>query len=427
MDEHEGATAGRAERVGPQRSLERLLEEHCGVSSLDPVFRADPHPAYHTLRTISPVLSVPDLGETLITGHAEALAVLRDPRFSTNGDHRRWPGGEPPPEVRLFSGGSGPSVLLFLDPPDHTRIRKLVSKAFTPRRVEQLRQRVAAVVDGVLDNAERDGGFDVVADLGYTVPVTVICEMMGVPTEDRHLFAGWSADASRILDGFSLTADEMNRALAASAQLVQYFAQLFPERRANPGDDLISALLEAEADGDRLSEVELFSTTLLLFIAGHETTQNLIGNGTWDLLCHPDQLQLLHDDPSLAPSAVEELLRHDGPVHVTARIPTEDVEIAGHSYGAGEQLVVLLAAANRDPRRFEDPDRLDIRRPDNQHLTFSQGMHFCLGASLARLEGAVAIARLAERFGDRMTVETDPVVRRGHFVLRGLEELRVSV
>ena len=204
-------------------------------------------------------------------------------------------------------------------------------------------------------------------------------------------------------------------------------------KRSNPADDLLTGLIRAEEDGDVLSDVELLDQVTLLFIAGHETTMNLIGNGTWALLRHPDQLAQLQRDPSLAPSAVEELLRWDGPVHVTGRIPTEDVELPDPAGGeplrfaAGEQLIVLLAAANRDPRRFDDPDRLDLTRPDNHHLTFSQGMHYCLGAALARLEGAITLGRLAERFGDRMSVETEPVTYRDHFVLRGLDELRVSL
>jgi cytochrome P450 len=414
-------------RVGPQRALEWLLDQHLGVAMDAPGFRADPYPAYDALRSISPVLRVPEMGEVLVTGYDEALAVLRDPRFSTNAAHRRWPGGTPPPEVAGAPPLRGANVLLFIDPPDHTRIRRLVSAAFTPRTVERLRSRVAEMVADIGDRAADEGGLDVIADLGFTVPVTVICELMGVPTEDQHLFGPWSSDVSRILDGFSLTPDEVNAAAVAAAQMVGYFTDLFARRRAEPADDLVSALLAVESEGERLSEVELFSTTLLLFIAGHETTTNLIGNGVWALLRNRDQLVALHRDPGLAPSAVEELLRFDSPVHVTARIPTVDVEVAGHQFAAGEQLIVLLSAANRDPRRFADPDRLDVTRADNHHLAFSQGMHFCLGAALARLEGAEAIGGLVARFGDSIEVVSDPVTYRDHFVLRGLQELRVSV
>jgi cytochrome P450 len=427
MGDNNGSVEDRLDRIGPQRALERLLRAHCGVSAADPAFRANPHPSYHHLRDEGPVLSVPDTGEWLVTGYDEALAILRDPRFSSNGAHRKWPGGAPPTEMSLFSTDRGTNVLLFLDAPDHTRIRKLVSKAFTPRTVERLRPRVTAIVDEALDAAEADGIIDVVGDLGYTVPVTVICELMGVPVADRHLFADWSSAASRLLDGFSLTADEFNRAVAGAAAVVNYFNDLFEQRRRQPADDLVSALLAAEEQGDRLSEAELRSITVLLFIAGHETTMNLIGNGTWALLTHPEQMDKLQADPSLAPSAVEELLRFDGPVHVTGRIPTEDIEIGGHQFPAGDQLTVLLAAANRDARRYANPDVLDIARADNHHLTFSQGMHYCLGAALARLEGSVTFERLATRFGGRLELDTDPVTYRDHFVLRGLQELRVRI
>lgn len=421
------AGEGRANRVGPQRALEWLLATHLGVAQDDPAFRADPYPAYDELRAVSPVLPVPEMGEVLITGYEEALAVLRDPRFSTNGKHRRWPGGAPPAEVAAAAPMADANVLLFIDPPDHTRIRKLVSKAFTPRTVERLRSRVSTMVSQIGDRAADEGSLDVIADLGFTVPVTVICELMGVPTEDQHLFGPWSSAVSRILDGFSLTPDEMTAAAAAAAQMALYFSELFARRRAEPADDLVSALLAVESEGERLSEYELYSTTLLLFIAGHETTTNLIGNGMWALLRNGDQLTELHRNPDLAASAVEELLRYDSPVHVTARIPTVDVEVAGHHFAAGDQLIVLLSAANRDPRRFAEPGRLDIHRLDNHHLAFSQGMHFCLGAALARLEGAEAIGGLVARFGQSLEVITDPVVHREHFVLRGLQELRVSV
>jgi len=425
--EVEGSASRGADRVGPQRALEWLLATHLGVAMDSPAFRADPYPAYDELRALSPVLRVPEMGEVLVTGYPEAFAILRDPRFSTNGQHRRWPGGAPPPEVSATALPAEANILLFIDPPDHTRIRKLVSKAFTPRTVERLRAGVAAMVSDICDRAAADGSLDVIADLGFTVPVTVICELMGVPVEDQHLFGPWSSDVSRILDGFALTPEELNSAMSAAAQMAAYFADLFARRRAEPADDLVSALLAVESEGERLSEYELFSTTLLLFIAGHETTTNLIGNGMWSLLRNPDQLAALHADPALAPSAVEELLRYDSPVHVTARIPTTDVDIAGHHFGAGEQLIVLLAAANRDPRQFPDPGRLDITRADNHHLAFSQGMHYCLGAALARLEGVEAIGGLVARFGDRLEVLTDPVVHRDHFVLRGLQALRVAV
>jgi cytochrome P450 len=395
-----GAGPGRFGGGGPRAAL-----SGAGVDPFDPSHKSDPHPVYHQLRAAAPVLRNPEMGESVLTRYDDCLAVLRDPRFSSSPEHRIYPEGAEVPDFRIgMSGGdgSGARVLLFLDPPDHTRLRKLVSKAFTPRTVERLRPHIAELVDGILDEAAERGELDVVADLGYTVPVTVICELMGVPVEDRHLFGEWSSDATRLFNG------------------------LFEDRRKHPGDDLVSALLEVEEEGDRLTEGELRSMVVLLFIAGHETTMNLIGNGAYALLRHPDQLRRWQKDPSLTPSAIEELLRYDGPVHVTGRIPTEDIEVNGERFHKGEQLVCLLAAANRDPARFDDPDGLDIGRPDNLHLTFSQGIHYCLGAALARVEGQVALSSLVQRFSE-LELLTDPVDYREHFVLRGLRELRVAV
>jgi len=398
-----------------------------GVDPFDPVHKHDPHPAYHRLRQETPVRRVPELNEAILTGYDDCLAVLRDPRFSTNPIHRVVADDQDPTDFRSGLSGDGARVLLFLDPPDHTRLRKLVSKAFTPRTVERLRPRIQELVDGILDQAELDGELDVVADLGYVVPVTVICELMGVPVEDQHLFGPWSSAASRLLDGVSITEEEANAAVLGAMEVINYFNHIFDLRRAEPGDDLVSALLEVEEEGERLTEEELRSMVVLLFIAGHETTMNLIGNGTYALLRHPDQLRRWRADPSLTPSAIEELLRFDGPVHVTGRIPTEDIEVNGELFTAGQQLVLLLAAANRDPARFADPDALDLGRADNLHLTFSQGIHYCLGAALARVEGQVVLETLVRRFGDRMELLTDPVDYREHFVLRGLRELRVAI
>lgn len=399
------------------------------VDPFDPAHKADPHPAYHRLRATSPVLRNEATGEAVLTRYDDCLAVLRDPRFSSSPEHRIYPEGAEVPDFRVgMAGGdgSGARVLLFLDPPDHTRLRKLVSKAFTPRTVERLRPHIAELVDQILDEAAERGELDVVADLGYTVPVTVICELMGVPVEDRHLFGGWSSDASRLLDGFSISEEESFKAIVGAMNVINYFNGLFEERRKHPGDDLVSALLEVEEEGDRLTEGELRSMVVLLFIAGHETTMNLIGNGAYALLRHPDQLRRWQADPSLTPSAIEELLRFDGPVHVTGRIPTEDIEVNGERFRKGEQLVCLLAAANRDPARFADPDALDIGRTDNLHLTFSQGIHYCLGAALARVEGQVVLGSLVQRFSE-IELVTDPVEYREHVVLRGLRELRVAV
>jgi cytochrome P450 len=408
--------------------LEELYEEVVSgrlAISESAELRRDPHPLYHLLRERQPILGPSRTGELLLTRWADCEAVLRDPRFSSNPRHQKTdlPLAERSFREQIAASGDI-NTLLFLDPPDHTRIRGLVSKAFTPRTVERLRPHIAEICDGILDDAAERGSLDVVADLGYVLPVTVICEMLGVPTDDRDQFGPWSSAASRLLDGF-LDDETMNAGMLAMMQLLNYLNQLFDERRAHPGDDLISGLIAAEEQGDRLSEEELRSIVLLLFVAGHETTMNLIGNGTWALLGHPDQLGRLRDDPSLIGSCVEELLRFDGPVHLTGRVATCDLEVAGRTIPQGQAVVTLLAAANRDPAQYDEPDRLDIGRADNRHLTFSHGIHYCLGAALARAEGQVAIGSLVRRFPKIEATET-PTYRE-HFVLRGLDSLQVSV
>jgi cytochrome P450 len=383
---------------------------------------ADPHPAYRALRSTDPVARTPE-GGWLLTRHADCEAVLRDPRWSSNTVHRTGPSAERAATHPVRDADL--PVLLFMDPPDHTRLRRLVAKAFTPRSVERMRAHIAELVDAELDRAAEVGELDVVNDLGYRLPATVICELMGVPVADQHQFHGWSADATRLLDG-DIDEDTTTRGVMAVMQFVDYFNGLFEERRRQPGDDLVSGLLAAEEEGDRLDEQELRAIVLLLFMAGHETTMNLIGNGTLALLRNPDQLVRLRDDPALDAPAVEELLRFDGPVHLTARIATVDLEVGGQAMPAGSEVLALLAAANRDPARFAEPDRLDVGRADCPHLTFSYGIHYCLGAALARAEGQIAIPRLVRRFPDLELVTTEPTYR-PHLVLRGLTELRVAV
>ncbi|MGH9186842.1 MAG: cytochrome P450 [Acidimicrobiales bacterium] len=393
-----------------------------------PENRVDPHPLYHRLRSERPLFYGELWDEWILTRYADCEAVLRDHRWSTDPHHRRTRPDLQAQDVRAEFDAMGAKVLLFLDPPDHTRLRRLVSKAFTPRSVDQLRPHVRDLVDDLLDQAVEEAGagrtFDLMPALAYPLPVVVICELMGVPLEDRDEFQGWSSDASRLLDG-DIDEDAAMRGLVAAMGLINYFNGLFEERRRHPGDDLISRLLAVEEQGDRLTEQELRSTVLLLFIAGHETTMNLIGNGMYALGRHPDELRRLQADPGLVPSAVEEMLRWDGPVHVTARIATVDLDIAGQPMPAGCQVVCLLSAANRDPARFDDPDRLDVGRADNHHLTFSAGMHFCLGAALARMESQVVFDALVRRFPD-LALTAEPVEYRDHFVLRGLKALPLA-
>ena len=395
------------------------------VTLRTPEHQAQPHVLYHRLRQEAPVLFVPEWDEFVLTRHADCEAVLRDQRFSSNPSHRRLEIPIDEQDVRTQLSSTDMNVLLFIDPPDHTRIRRLVSSAFTPRRVEQMRADIQVIVDGLLDEAAAKGELDVVLDLGYQVPVTVICQMLGVPKEDRGLFHEWSSGATRLLDGV-IPEEELGPALGGAMSIINYLNGIIDERRKAPGDDLLSALIAAEEEGEKLTEEELRSTTLLLFVAGHETTMNLIGNGVNALLRHPGELARLRDDPGLITSAVEELLRFDGPVHLTGRTATEDVQVDGVVVEKGQAVVTILAAANRDEAEFPDPDRLDLGRQPNHHLTFSHGIHHCLGAALARVEGQVAISSLVARFPE-MELMTDDVRYRDHFVLRGLEELRVSV
>ena len=380
-----------------------------------PEVRADPWPVYARLRVEDPVHRGP-AGDLMLLRYADCQGVLGDSRFSSNPAHEREPSVGSVREA-------GSNLLLFLDPPDHTRLRRLVGKAFTPRVAESLRPRIESLVEELLDEVEGESEFDVLTALAYPLPVVVICELLGVPVDDRDSLKDWSSAASRLLDP-DVGGDTLEQGVMAAFGLASYFTELFDERRRDPRDDLVSALVAAEEEGDRLSPEELQSITVLLFIAGHETTMNLIGNGTYALLRYRDQFERLAADPGLARGAVEELLRFDGPVHVTARAAVEDAEVGGVPIPAGDRVVVVLGAANRDPAQFDDPDGLDIGREDNRHLTFSHGIHFCLGAGLARVEGQVAIPALLRRFPDlELAAES---TYREHLVLRGLNELRVG-
>lgn len=381
-------------------------------------YRADPYPLYDWVRENQPIHRAAD-GNWVLVRYADASAVLRDSRFSNNPE---WLGPDAvnASSVRVV----GSRVMMFLDPPDHTRLRSLVSKAFTPKVVESLHPRVQAIVDESLDAVAGKGEMDVLADLAYPLPTTVICELLGIPLADRELFKDWSADASRLLDGY-VDDDAQVRGMAATMHLGQYFTDLIEQRRADPRDDLLTAMIAAEEDGAKLTHEELLTTAILLLLAGFETTMNLVGNGMFMLLRHPDELARLRDDPSLDRTAIEELLRFEGPVHITARIATTDIEVGGQPIRKGEQIAVSIAAANRDPDQFPEPNRLDVGRTDNRHLAFAAGAHFCLGASLARLEARAAITTLIRRFPDIHLLAEEPEWR-DHFVVRGLKELRVG-
>ncbi len=316
------------------------------------------------------------------------------------------------------------ALMLFVDPPRHTRLRNLVSKGFTPRRVQHLRPRVEAIVTELVDQAEDRGCMDLMADLAVPLPIIVIAELLGVPVEDRDRLKVWSDNAALLLDG-TLRDDHLAVAVPNFLELIDYLKHVIEARRKEPQDDLISALVAAQDADDSLDDYEVLATCALILGAGHETTTNLIGNGMWALLRDPEAFRRLASEPGLLPSAVEELLRFDSPVQVTSRVPLEDVEIQGVVIPKGDEVNTLIGSANRDPAQFPDPDRLVLDRPENRHLAFGHGPHFCLGAPLARLEGEIAFGALARRFPE-MRLERDPPPRRAGFVLRGLKSLPVN-
>ncbi|HYU39406.1 MAG TPA: cytochrome P450 [Acidimicrobiia bacterium] len=382
------------------------------------------------LREHDPVHHTP-FGVYLISRHADAATIVRDPRLSNNQRNSELyesfvrAGGEPEGAMAEMND----VVMLFLDPPDHTRLRSLVSKAFTPKMVERLRARIQRIVDERLDAvvARGDGRMDVVTDLAYPLPVVIICELLGIPPEDHATFQAWSSELAASIDPDPLiTPEQQVRINAAGEAFLEYFAALIERRRRSLSDDLLSALIEAEEGGDRLSEEELLGTALFLLIAGHETTVNLIGNGALALLRNRDQLERLRDNPTLDHHAVEELLRFDSPVQLTQRITLDEYQVGDVTIPKGQNLVPLLGAANHDPAEFAEPDRLDLGRKNaNRHLAFGGGHHFCLGAALARLEGEVAIPSLVRRFRN-LELAGSPE-RRDTFTLRGLTHLPVSV
>jgi cytochrome P450 len=394
----------------------------------DPEYRANPYPMLKRLREEAPAYRSP-LGFIALSRYDDCVTMLRHPHATT--DSRKTPrwrdevtkqGFDPD---ALLAEGNPP--FLFLDPPDHTRLRGLVSKAFTPRVVEGLRPRVEEIVEELLDEAATRGTFDAIEDFAYPLPVRIISEMMGVPPEDEAKFRGWSREMARSLDpDFVLAPDVIERRQKAGAEFSEFFRDLIAKRRMDPEDDLLSGLIAAEEEGHKLTEVELVTTCILLLVAGHETTVNLIGNGLNALLRNRDQFELLHDEPSLIKTAVEELLRYDAPVQLTGRDALEDIQLTDTTIREGEGTVLLISGANRDPAQFADPERLDIRREENRHLAFGMGIHFCLGAPLARVEGQIAIGEITRRFPKAELLDTTPRYKE-NITLRGLAELNLRL
>jgi hypothetical protein len=393
---------------------------------LSPEFIRDPYPFYERLRTTDPMHLTP-FGSYVASRHAEASLVLRDKRFGKDfveRSTRRY--GRQIMEEPVFRSMS--HWMLQQDPPDHARLRGLVVKAFTARRVEDMRPRIQHIVDETLDRVAPQGHMDLIEDFAFRLPVTIICDMLGIPAEHREVFYASSRDGGRLLDPVPLSPEEIAQANIGHAAAELYFQQLFELRRRNPGDDLTTQLVQAEEDGSKLSNQELTANIILLFGAGHETTVNLIGNGLLALHRNPDQLALLKANPALITNAIEEFLRYDSSVQLTGRVALQDVDdVGGKKIPKGESVLCLLGSANRDPAVYPDrPDRLDITRPNVRPLSFGGGIHFCLGAQLARIEAEVAIATLLRRLPDLRLDDAENPEWRPTFVLRGLKKLPAS-
>jgi cytochrome P450 len=404
----------------PERAGQAASATGRGLSALaDPAVLPDPYPVLATLREASPLVEAD--GALVVVGrHEDCSAILRDPRASSERFRSLLTPPDPAPRR--------PPSFLSLDPPDHTRLRRLVSKAFAPRVIAGLAPRIRELSDELLTAAGAEGQqrIDVVGELAYPLPVRIISELLGVPPEDHARFAGWSASLAHSLQPRFLGNDPGQDAAAqASLEFAEYFRELIAVRRARPADDLLSELIRAEDDGQRLSEPELIATCVLLLVAGHETTVSLISNAILALLRHPDQLAALAADPGLAAGAVEETLRYDAPVQFTSRVARGGMQVGGDTARDGAMLLLLIAATGRDPEVFADPDRFDIRRGAAGHLAFAAGPHFCLGAPLARLEATIAV----QAFATRLTgPELDPagLVYKPNLNLRGPRSLAVG-
>jgi len=409
------------------------VNEHVQTATTEPLFNPlapefirDPYPHYERLRATDPMHLTP-FGSFVASRHAEASLVLRDKRFGKDYVERT---------IRRY----GPDIMkqpvfrsmghwmLQQDPPDHTRLRGLVVKAFTARRVEDMRPRIQEIVDETLDRIIPNGHMDLIEDFAFRLPVTIICDMLGIPEDHREVFYASSRDGGRLLDPVPMSPAEIEQGNAANAMAAMYFQQLFELRRRSPGNDLTTQLVQAEEDGSKLSNEELTANIILLFGAGHETTVNLIGNGLLALHRNPDQLALLKANPDLTTNAIEEFLRYDSSVQMAGRVALEDIEdLGGKRIPKGESVLCLLGSANRDPAVYPDrPDRLDITRPNVRPLSFGGGIHFCLGAQLARIEAEIAISTLLRRLPDLRLDDAENPEWRPTFVLRGLKRLPAS-
>ncbi len=379
---------------------------------LDPAYIQNPYPNYVKLRETDPVHYSPLIGNYAVSRYEDVDAVLRDWKTYSSARGNTTASGE----VTGF---------LSLDPPDHTRLRGLVNRAFTPRQIAKMEAHVRDTAHALLDEVDGQGEFDLMANLAALLPTVVIAEMIGVPTEDRQQFKDWSDIFARVLEP-NVSSDEAQRIDATGEIFDAYFAEAIERRRTDPQDDLIQRLIDAREEGDTLTSREIVVTLRLLLVAGNETTTNLIGNGLRALLQHPDQFQLLREQPELLDNALEELLRYDAPVQVNGRTTTQTVQLGNRTLPAGSRMTLIIGSANRDPEVFHDPETLDITREDTGNISFGRGIHYCIGAPLARLEGKIAFEVLLERFDD-IQFGTQLPQYKPNVVLRGLHDFPIRV
>jgi pimeloyl-[acyl-carrier protein] synthase len=394
------------------------------VAALSPDFQTDPYPLFERMRAYGPVIETV-AHEWFVFGHEHAATALRHPAFSS--DERRGRNFQMNSEAkpRMVEQGERP-VLLFMDAPDHTRLRRLVMHAFTPSVVSRMRATATRLATKHLDAIDPTSPVDIVEAFTHPIPVEIICELLGVPTADIPLFKDWSTVLSRSVDPGFLRSPELEASIDATGLLLnEYIESLSAERRRNPKDDLLSALLQVEDSGDRISRDELIELMQLLLIAGHETTVNLIGNALLALARHPDQRQILINDPSRIDTSIDEFMRYDSPVQLSQRIATEGIDLCGQNLEAGDQVVLLLGAANRDPAAFEHAHAFDLQRDARRQVGFGGGIHHCLGMSLARMESSVALGEFLQRFPNFELA--DEPERRPNFTLRGVSKMMLSL
>lgn len=384
-------------------------------------FVRNPYPDFHRLRESEPI-HMSMIGAWVVSRYEDIDTILRDRRFGKSNDERmirRY--GEKVFENPVFEAMR--HWMLVQDPPDHTRLRGLVAQAFTARKVESWRPRIESLVDELIDRVADKGEMEFITEFAYPLPINIICDILGIAEEDRGSFARLGGVSGRIIDPTPMSEDELREANEGWVEVEAFFRELIAKRREAPGDDVITFMIEAEEEGERLSEMELITNIWLLFGAGHETTVNLLGNGMLALLQRPEQWQNLKDNPGLVKQAVEEMLRFDSSVQITGRVALEDIEIGGVTISKGEPVICLLGAGNRDPEKFENPDDFDVTREGVRPHSFGGGIHMCLGAMLARMEAEIAIKQLAARLPNLQLAKPDEQSWRTTFTLRGLTEL----